>query len=30
MMFGQIRMVVTQEGTYLNLTKDLHAVIAKT
>ena len=30
MMFGRVRVVATQEGTYLDLTEDLHAVIAKT
>ena len=30
MMFGQVRVAATQEGTYLDLTKDLHTVIAKT
>ena len=29
-MFGRVRVVATWEGTYLDLTKDLHAVIAKT
>ena len=29
-MFGRVRVVATQEGTYLDLTEDLHAVIAKT
>ena len=29
-MFGWVRVVATQEGTYLDLTKDLHTVIAKT
>ena len=30
MMFGRIRVVATWEGTYLDLTEDLHTVIAKT
>ena len=30
MMFGWVRVVVTQEGAYLDLTEDLHTVIAKT
>ena len=30
MMFGWVRVVATQEGAYLDLTKDLHAVITKT
>ena len=29
MMFGRVRVVATWEGTYLDLTEDLHAVIAK-
>ena len=29
-MFGQVRVVATWEGTYLDLTEDLHTVIAKT
>ena len=30
MMFGWVRVVATWEGTYLDLTEDLHTVIAKT
>ena len=30
MMFGQVRVVATREGAYLDLTEDLHTVIAKT
>ena len=30
MMFGQVRVVATWEGTYLDLTEDLHTVITKT
>ena len=30
MMFGWVRVVATREGAYLDLTEDLHAVIAKT
>ena len=30
MMFGWVKVVATQEGAYLDLTEDLHTVIAKT
>ena len=30
MMFGRVRVVATWEGAYLDLTEDLHTVIAKT
>ena len=30
MMFGRVRVVATREGAYLDLTEDLHTVIAKT
>ena len=29
-MFGWVRVVATREGAYLDLTEDLHTVIAKT
>ena len=29
-MFGRVRVAAPQEGAYLDLTKDLHAVITKT
>ena len=29
-MFGWVRVMVTREGAYLDLTEDLHTVIAKT
>ena len=29
-MFGRVRVVATREGTYLDPTEDLHAVIAET